>query len=576
MSDISEAASGSRGPLRVALLGRHGGNVLAYSIATVLALRDLTLTRGDAGGTSPHAELLWVFTTRTPIRVTISRFARAVPRLQGASQRFGGYHSTLSHKMLSEAKKQQSLFRLLRLGESVHLEELGVTVRGMILPTPWPTYVARRIRYFLTVLWWGMRFSSSEFQQRLLRASIAGIHVGDLVASAALTTQHRLTRGIRSAINVSACLTQASAILNSVLSETALRDVDYAMSAEHTYLPMVLPRALGTVGVPALLETRTDAIYVGNADLGPGEHPGMRVRHQMRVPQPVTVPCSGQCQHQEFVRRRMALLRSHDGDEAVEQLRRIVVPAQSFGVLFLHDFGDGQFFYGSDEFGDLFSWTRCALDNLLDETDVVVLVKPHSIVKETYRRLNQAALVDLRRRYSDEPRVQFLDVPASPQLLAEALEGVDWFGVTHHGTVSEELPILGRACVASHLGPWGDAHDFAWRYSSKSELRDLLRDAPELNLRPDWESELCVYLQRRYGDMTHVTFKGRGPHEVARMIDAARGQSSPEVHSMDEWRRSNSYLIDATPSDPVMLKAVREFAASRVDVLAAAIDSSAT
>jgi len=442
-------------------------------------------------------------------------------------------------------------------------------VRGVVLLVGLSTYLLRRLQYLILSLWWSLRLENNEFQQKILWSTVSGIHVGDLVASTALTTQYRLSRGLRTAMNLSACFTRAAAIIDAARHVNRLSDVHLSISPEVTYLPMVVPRTLSALGVPALLETRTDALVVGSADLEAGDRAGIRVRHQRRVAVRDASPCTSECRHLQLVQNRLALLRSRDGDDAPNALSSAVGDADSVAMVFLHDFGDGQFFYGFDEFGDLFAWSCSVVDTLLEETDCTVILKSHSIVKPLYRTLNETALRALMQRYIRESRVRFLTVPVSVSLIGNELADVAWFGITKHGTVSEEMPILGRTCVASRLGPWGDAHDFAWRYSTKDELRELIRVAPSLGLRSEWRSELCVYLQRRYGSNTDPSVKTRGPHEISRLVLDKLGRDAQHVDRdpMSEWARAGDHLKTATPTDDIMLEAIREVAASSAELL---------
>lgn len=550
--------------LRIAALGHRDIIGLAHRIALTHAVHKARSDSTQCAKGGSNGELLWVRAGRLSLRKKLERVFRAlnVERLTTTS-RFcphGGRH----HR----ETQLESINSVVRRGEVLPIESVGVVVNGLLYPAGIVTYAARRTKYLLLVAWWAVSAESEAFHQKILRSHVRGVHVGDLVASTALTTQHRLTRDLRTLINLSSCYTQAAAIIDAALRVGRTFETDFTMSVEPTYLPMVLPRTLHSRGVPALLETRTDAFVVTNPNLQSGDREGVWVRHQRIVPTGAEVACDEACGHLDLVRSRLMLMRSRDTFQASKSLTELVSSADSIAVLFLHDFGDGQFFYGFDEFGDLFSWACTVIDIVLEETNCTVLVKSHSIVKPHYRRVNEAAFQDLIRRYFKSPRVRFLTVPISPQLLAEHMKDTKWFGITKHGTISEELPIIGRACISSRLGPWGIGHDFSWRYSDKRELRELVQKSASLSLPSCWRNELCVYLQRRYGD-TMVANLDRGEKSIVRLIDQGLRQSGRATAG--ERTRVSEYLANATSSDPLLLWAIQEVAASNAKVIKTAL-----
>lgn len=551
--------------LRIAALGHRDIIGLVHRIALTHAVRKALPDSTQCAKRGSHDELLWVRAGRRSLRSKLERVFRAlnVERLTTA------FRFSPTGGRDSRDPQPEAITEVVRRGEVLAIESIGVVVNGLLYPAGIVTYAARRSKYFLLAAWWAVSADAEAFQQKILRSHVRGVHVGDLVASTALTTQHRLTRGLRTFINLSSCYTQAAATIDAALRVGRTFETDFTMSVEPTYLPMVLPRALYSRGVPALLETRTDAFVVANPNLEPGDRDSVWVRHQRIVPPGAEVACDRACGHLDLVRSRLMLLRSRDTIQTSRTLTELVGSADSIAVLFLHDFGDGQFFYGFDEFGDLSSWACAVIDIVLEETNCTVLVKSHSIVKPLYRRVNEAALQDLMRRYSYSPRVRFLTVPTSPQLLAEHLEDIEWFGITKHGTISEELPIIGRACISSRLGPWGIGHDFSWRYSDKRELRELVRNSVSLGRPNDWRNELCVYLQRRYGDMKVATLDKGGENVIVRLIDQRLRQSC--ITTAGERTRVSEYLANATSSDPLLLRAIQEVAASNAKVIKTAL-----
>jgi hypothetical protein len=545
---------------RIVVLASHGANFFAYCIALASAIREARVRIGD-DLVPQTTELVWLTHSDGSARGALRRLLRRyVGRVELADRMAMAVSERRSRTDSDD--DEASLLARVESGETVYLPELDVVVQGKILETSWSITAFNSLRAGTKILALAFRFKD-KFQNQVLRLRVKGIHVGDVVASTALTKFPLLSREPRALRALARTLARAETIVRRVHREP-LGKVHYVLSAEPSYLPMLGPRIMETHGVQPLLGDRRDALIAVSGSLQHAYPHSSQIREQMRIRRDAGVPpCEGMCEHLQRVRLRMDLLSGQDSPGMCPQLIRIAKSRKAIAVLFLHDFGDGQFLYGYDEFGDLFSWVTYVIDTLIQESDCTVLVKTHSIIKPSYRTLNNAAVARLKQRYKLQQRVSFLEYPVSPMHIAETLKDCHWFGVTRHGTIAEELPLIGRACIASTLSPWGDRFRFVWPYSSKSELNNLLARVHDVGLVEDWRPELCTYVQHRYENTDNQDLKGTGPHRLSRFIDQRRGFTSAELHGNDEWKRSAFYVRRAKADDELLIQAIRHVASER-------------
>ncbi len=161
-------------------------------------------------------------------------------------------------------------------------------------------------------------------------------------------------------------------------------------------------------------------------------------------------------------------------------------------LVFLHDFGDGQYIGGLDGFVDLVDWAVFTLESLL-EFGTAVTVRPHP---HSQYSVNPAAVQSIRNRVRDS-RVSYV----SPNVTLRSLLALpNSFGITHHGTIAPELAAAGIRCLSSEMSPWSTNWCFSDVWSSPTEYLELLGEAannPSLSARNQLlrKAEVGRYLQ---------------------------------------------------------------------------------
>jgi hypothetical protein len=145
-----------------------------------------------------------------------------------------------------------------------------------------------------------------------------------------------------------------------------------------------------------------------------------------------------------------------------------------YAAVFLHSFDDGQYWYGVDGFDDIYHWTTFTIDNLLTNSGVEkVFVKEHPNVNYTNYPGDKVAREKLQSRYSNHPKVEWLAKDCNPV----ALSNSGYFiGITHHGSIAEELTFVGIPVIASSFAPWGKAYQFAQTWDNPHDYQSLLQN----------------------------------------------------------------------------------------------------
>ena len=169
---------------------------------------------------------------------------------------------------------------------------------------------------------------------------------------------------------------------------------------------------------------------------------------------------------------------SNDNQQSTDlyniQGHKIDLPVSSLtATVFLHSFNDGQYVYGYDGFSDIFSWAISAIDWLVQSQAIsVVLVKPHPHVDYENSLIESKALELLQATFSAQRKVIFLKKDSSILRLAKQNKVI---GITHHGSIIEELVFLRIPVICSTQGPWGRNYGFGLTYSNPDELELLLK-----------------------------------------------------------------------------------------------------
>ncbi len=400
----------------------------------------------------------------------------------------------LQLRRVSESQKVSGSAESLDAGQSIFrlVYSSGAPVR---ISTPKGDIVIRRnvrrrlesfrsffVAYFRSGLLWRKCYEHGLFQPlRYLQLEYAGIRVGDLAASTALREDGNAGGALRR------CQYLRRALLNAVAINDYIQNINldihdwvYVSVPEPTYLHAIYERQLHLRGAK-ILDGR-----------------GMHVQHP--------VNSFGELQFNRFVMQVecASSLSGEERDRAIKYLQeRIELPRKHLSymniginsrdmglwdsdgrplemavdglcaVIFLHSFDDASYYFGTDGFEDIFDWTVFTVDNLIKSADVeTVLIKEHPNVNYAAYPGDKVAKKRLSQRYYRHPKVHWLRRDVGPVALAQYKNLV---GITHHGSVAEELAFLGIPVVASTHAPWGHSFDFVKTWTTPKEYLFILK-----------------------------------------------------------------------------------------------------
>ena len=141
-------------------------------------------------------------------------------------------------------------------------------------------------------------------------------------------------------------------------------------------------------------------------------------------------------------------------------------------ILYLHSFTDGQYIYGYDGYNDLMDWSFNTVSLLNSNKHVTkIIVKPHPGINPIYHPGDVIANKYLRSRLSGFKKVQWADFHFDVNHINSSGLVV---GVTHHGSVAEELVFNKIPVIASTHSPWGEEYKFGYWWSNPKEYETLI------------------------------------------------------------------------------------------------------
>ena len=160
-----------------------------------------------------------------------------------------------------------------------------------------------------------------------------------------------------------------------------------------------------------------------------------------------------------------------DGIFTIDGVLLSLEKTKSCAIIFLHSFDDGQYFYGLDSFLDLFEWVTFTIDTLIaNEACDCVMVKQHPNTCSGCPG-DVVAFNNLLKKYTCQEKVFFIDPTTN---IRNFLHFDSCVGITHHGSVAEELVYLKIPVIGSFFAPWQDNYKFLSVWSNKDEYYTLL------------------------------------------------------------------------------------------------------
>jgi hypothetical protein len=329
-------------------------------------------------------------------------------------------------------------------------------------------------------LWLRLYVAGKKNNQRLLNLTYHGVLIGDLIASTALREYPEAGGSLDKSKGDLSLIARSVALVDYCRNQffTSYSNEVYITIPEQTYLHGIYKRVLHSAGAKII-----DKNYTGHYKIIPpkeaytnpgmiqnsecikmtGEHRGKAVTYlNGRIEKPL-----------EYLWYMFNGV--NRTDKALFDLSGVEVKIQKnqlYVVVFLHSFDDAQYAYGLDGFDDLYHWTTETIDSLLANRNVnTIFVKPHPNSDYSSYPGDKVAFERLVKRYKQRKRVVWLGKDISPKSFVDAGKFV---GITHHGSIAEELTFLGIPVVAGVYAPWGRACKFVHAWSSPNEYREIL------------------------------------------------------------------------------------------------------
>jgi hypothetical protein len=316
--------------------------------------------------------------------------------------------------------------------------------------------------------------------QAFLQLSYRGVHIGDLVGSQALRNYPSAGGSINECQGLWPTLLLAVGIIDYInkLPDELLEN-SCVVVPDASYLPGLYKRALAEKGANILELHHYSEEFLLVSQPAHEWNPKL-VNRQGRA----SLTASEREKVQRYFEERMATPERHlpymtvgvnHDDPNVRDIHGRLIdfqPSGNVAVLYLHSFDDGQYWYGIDGFDDIYHWTTYTIEELLKNTDVdKVLIKPHPNVDYIEYPGDRIAMTRLTSHYQGLGKLVFLSKAVSAQSL---LVKTKFLGITHHGSVAEELAFLNVPVIASAFAPWGKSYDFLHTWSNPLEYRQLL------------------------------------------------------------------------------------------------------
>ena len=177
-------------------------------------------------------------------------------------------------------------------------------------------------------------------------------------------------------------------------------------------------------------------------------------------------------------------------------------------IIYLHSFTDAQYVYGYDGYDgyhDLMDWCLNTI-SLLNSNEHVskVIVKPHPESTSTYHPGDAVANNYLKSKISKFDKVQWADFHFDVNHINSLGLVV---GITHHGSVAEELVFKKIPVIASTHSYWGEEYKFGYWWKDVKEYEKLIssKSITELVVTENQTNELYRYAMKKYFNLNSDT-----------------------------------------------------------------------
>jgi hypothetical protein len=432
--------------------------------------------------------------------------------------------------------------------------ELGL-IRIKLADKPLGSDILTWIKCYLKTIdfWLTIHRKGELVPARLLNLNYMGIIFGDLIASNALRINSKKSGGsISSCPGLFIVIFKALLIIEYIINEVKNIDSNsYVIIPEPTYLHGIYRRLLHSRGVNSIEPRYYSSEFKIIEPFLPLENP-------LIVENPIkTVLNDARRQRAiSYLQERlqvpgklwyMSQGNNSNDDKLVDLNDDIVITHKDklYAGIFLHSFDDAQYLFGIDGFNDIFHWTKFTIEKLLSNKNIdTIFIKQHPNIDYARYPGDKVAVEKLKNSYRNNPRVIWLKSNCS----LNAFPGIDFFvGITHHGSIAEELTSINIPVIASTFAPWGKAFRFLQTWSDRNEYSDMLKNLNIGNIKKPSDNEM---------------------DELYRFVTEYRIEV-PSINNRSTWLKYLEFVNKDTPkvSADIFYDTEKKLSALRVDDL---------
>lgn len=429
-----------------------------------------------------------------PIKQIVKSLLRQLPekwkeKLPARLQAF------LQKKRIGKRLNSQSLYHQVYSGKTVCFthEKMSFSIKYFRESVSKHGLLWLRSKVKSYILWRECFQKNTFIPSYFLGLSYQGVHIGDLAASHTFRTQPKLGGSLQACRELFNKLADAIYIcdLAKTLSFNTKAEY-YVMVPDPTYLHAVYKRSLHALGVHIIT---VGSYYKKFLVIPAGQ--------VFSNPYFVLPPECGVVDTQKVISyMNDRLLKpqkylwymfrgvNNNASEIVHDINGKSVDISATGlsvIIFLHSFDDAQYAFGLDGFNDLYHWTIFTIDICLMNRSIdKVLIKSHPNVDEEAYPGDKIAFDRIFHKYKGNSRVNFIEKSCS--LVALSKKG-KLYGITHHGSVAEEMVYLKQPIIASTSAPWGVNYPFVKTWQTVEEYKNILKSISRQGWSPPSEVE---------------------------------------------------------------------------------------